>query len=108
MAVAQGWVTDPETFTRRQAEYPDFALMEIAMDVECRLRGGLERICLREGRMDQAAGDQIVRRPRLGVIREVGADDALEVHPEVAVVVAVLVARGGRAGHDRAAAPGDV
>ena len=36
------------------------------------------------------------------------ADDALEVHPQVAVVVLVLEARRRRAGHDRAALARDV
>ena len=43
-----------------------------------------------------ARGDQPVGLPRLAVVGEVGADDPLEVHPEVAVVVLVHVARTSR------------
>ncbi len=39
--------------------------------------------------MDHALGDQPVGLPRLAVVGEVRADDPLEVHPQVAVVVLV-------------------
>ncbi len=61
-----------------------------------------------EGRMDQTLGDQSVGLPRLAVVREVRSDHALEVHPQIAVVIGVQEAAGGGAGHDRPAAPGDV
>ena len=56
----------------------------------------------------QAAVDELVGLPRLAVVGEVRADDALEVHPQVAVVVLVHVARGRRARDDRAALARDV
>ena len=45
---------------------------------------------------------------RLFVVREVRADDALEVHPQVPVVVLVHVSGGRGAGDDGAALLGDV
>src|SRR6266545_2751330 len=58
--------------------------------------------------MDTALGDQPVRLPGFAVVGEVRTDDPFQVHPEVAVVVLVHETRGGCAGHDGAAALGDV
>ncbi len=108
MALAGGAVADPETFLRREAEYSDLALMEVAVDVIGGLTGLGERVDAGQGRVDQALGDQPVGLPRLAVVREVRPDYLLQVHPQVAVVVGVHEATRGRAGRDRPAASGDV
>src|SRR5262249_10559991 len=51
--------------------------------------------------------DQAIRLPGLAVVGEVGADDALLVHPQVAVVVLVIVTGGRGAGDNRSARPRD-
>src|ERR1044071_10299559 len=53
--------------------------------------------------MDLPLGDQAVRLPRLAVVREVRADDVLQVHPQVTVVVLMHEPARRRAGDDRAA-----
>src|SRR4026209_2672351 len=87
----------------RQAEHPDLALVGVGVYVERGLADVLERVAPRQGRVDHALVDQPVGLPRLAVVREVRADDPLEVHPQVAVVVLVHEAAGRGAGHDRAA-----
>src|SRR6266496_2348448 len=88
-------VADTETLLRCQAQYPHLALMQVAVHVERGLPGLGQRVAARQGGVDQALGDQPVRLPGLPVVGEVRADDALEVHPEVAVVVLVPEAAGG-------------
>src|SRR4051794_37639653 len=92
-----------EPFLGREAEHADLALVQVAVDVVRRLTRLLHRVDPRQRRVDVALGDQAVGLVRLAVVREVRADDALEVHPEVAVVVLVQEAGGARAGDDRAA-----
>ena len=53
------------------------------------------------------SADHPVRLPGLAVVGEVGRDDPLQLHPEVAVVVLDHEAGGGGAGDDRAAPSGD-
>ena len=57
--------------------------------------------------LDASLVDEAVHVPRLLVVGEVRRDDALQLHPEVAVVVLEHEPGGGRAGDDRAAALGD-
>src|SRR6476661_10108595 len=101
-------VAHAEARLRRQGQHADLALMGVLVDVEGRLTHLLEGVRLAEGRVDQAAVDQLVGLPGLAVVREVRADDALEVHPEVAVVVLVQVARRRGARDDGAALAGHV
>src|SRR5512135_3874417 len=101
-------VADAEPLRRRQAQHADLALVQVAVHLVGRLPGLVQRVDAGQRRVDQAALDEPVGLPRLPVVREVGADDPLEVHPQVAVVVLVEEAAGGGTGHDRATAPGDV
>ena len=71
------------------------------------LAGLVERVHLRQRRVDPRLAHEPVRFPRLAVVREVAALQRLEVHPEVAVVVLDLEARRRRARDDHAAALGD-
>ncbi len=78
------------------------------MHIKRRLAGLLQREGLGQGRVDHALRNEAIGLPRLTVIGEVRADYALEVHPEVAVVVFMHEARGGCARNDFAALAGDV
>ena len=93
---------------RGQAQHADLALVQVAVHVVRGLAGLVQRVDHRQGRVDHALGDQPVGLPGLAVVGEVRADDPLEGHPQVAVVVLVHVARRGSAGDDRAAALGHV
>src|SRR5579875_2296314 len=101
-------VADTETLLRCQAQHADLALVCVAVDVVGGLAGLRQRVHLRDRRVDRALRDEPDRLPRLAVVREVRADDPLERHPEVPVVVLVHVARGGRARGDDATTPCDV
>src|SRR5579859_1621907 len=108
VTIAQRGVTDAESLARCKTQYPDFALMQIAVDVEGRLTRVLEAVTARECGVDHALLDQPVRLPGLAVVGEVRADDPLQVHPQVPVVVLVVEAARRGAGDDRAAAAGHV
>ncbi len=101
-------VADAEPVGGGQAPHADLALVRVAVHLVRGLAGLLQRVRLRHGRVHLAERDQPVGLPRLVVVGEVAADDPLEVHPQVAVVVLVHVAAGGGAGDDRAALLGDV
>ena len=96
-------VADAQTLLRSEAEHADLALVEVVVHVERGLADLGQRVGPRQGRVDHPLRDQPVGLPGLAVVGEVGADDPLEVHPQVAVVVLVHEARGRRAGDDRAA-----
>ena len=82
--------------------------MGIAVDLVGGLPRLIEREHLRDGRMDHALRDEPIRLMGLAVVRKVTADDPLEAHPEVPVVVFVHVAARGGAGGDGAALASDV
>src|SRR3954454_679783 len=82
-------VADPQTLLRSQGEDADLALVGVAVDVARGLADLLHRVGLGQRRMDQPPVDEPVGLPRLLVVGEVRADDPLEVHPQVAVVVLV-------------------
>src|SRR5215207_5619857 len=88
--------------------HAELALVRVAVHLVRGLAGLPQVVRLRHGRVDLAEGDEAVGLPRLPVVGEVAADDPLEVHPEVAVVVLVLIAAGRGAGDDGAAALGHV
>src|SRR4051812_313697 len=71
-------VADTEALLGSQAEDPDLALVEVLVDVVRRLADAVHRVGLRQRRVDLPLGDQPVGLPRLAVVREVRADDALE------------------------------
>src|SRR5262245_56809894 len=100
-------VTHPEAPLRCETHYSYLALMLIAVYFERCLSGLIHCVRLRERGMDLAFRDQSVRLPRLAIVGEMGADDVLEIHPQVAVVVHVPEARRRGAGDDRAATFGD-
>src|SRR3954453_13594962 len=101
-------VADAEALFGGEGEHADLALVGVAVHVAGGLADLLHRVDLGQRRVDQAAVDEPVGLPRLLVVGEVAADDPLEVHPQVAVVVGVHVAAGRGAGDDRAALLGDV
>ena len=101
-------VAHAEPLLGSQAEHAHLALVGVAVDVERGLADVVEPVGLRQCGMDHALGDEPVCLPRLAVVREVGRDDPLEVHPQVAVVVLVHVAGRRGARRDRAALAGDV
>src|SRR4051794_37310379 len=78
---------DAQALLRCETQHADLALVQVLVDVVRRLPGLLERVRLGQRRVDLALGDEAVGLPRLLVVGEVGRDDPLEVHPEVAVVV---------------------
>src|SRR3954453_11067015 len=96
-------VVDAEPRLRRQAQDADLAFVLVAVDFPGRLAGVLEGIHRRQERLDPALADELVGRPRLVVVGEVGGDEALELHPEVPVVELHHVAGRGGARHHRAA-----
>ena len=85
---------DAEALLGRQAQHADLALVQVLVDVVRRLAGLARagRSCDSVGWIRPAA-DEPVGLPALLVVGEVRADDALEVHPEVAVVVAGACSR---------------
>ena len=85
---------------------PTLPWWALLVDVERGLADVVEAVGPRQGGVDHALGDEAVGLPGLAVVGEVGGDDPLEVHPQVAVVVLVHVAAGGRAGGDGAALAG--
>src|SRR5690349_10670052 len=101
-------VGDAQAPMRRQGEYADLALVQVLVDVVGRLPHVLHRVRLGQGGVDKPTVDEVVRLPGLAVVREVRADDALEVHPQVPVVVLVQVPGRRGAGDDGAALAGDV
>ena len=78
------------------------------MDLPRGLAGLGQRENLGQGGMDHSLGDQAVRLVCFPIVGEVAAHDALEIHPQIAVVVFVHEAGCGRARHDGAAFTGDV
>src|SRR3954447_5786942 len=106
MGVAELVVADAETLLGSEAEHADLALVLVVVHVQGDLADVLEGVGPRQGRVDLALGDEAVGLPRLAVVGEVGGDDPLEVHPQVAVVVLVHVAAGRGAGGDGAALAG--
>ena len=82
--------------------------MGIAVNLIGCLAGLLKWEGLAQSRMDHALLDEPVGLIRLLVVSEVRANDALQVHPEVAVVVLVHVAGGRGTGGDGAALLRDV
>src|SRR3954453_22041942 len=101
-------VADAEAFGGGQAEHADLALVQVAVHVVGGLADLGHRIHPGQGGGDQAAVDQPVGLPGLPVVGEVAADDPFEVHPQVAVVVLVLIPRRGGAGVQDPAAFGPV
>src|SRR5262245_141611 len=106
MLLAQPRIPYAEALFRRETQHADLALVLVLVHLERGLAGLLQRVHTGQCRMDLSLGDQAVRLPRLAVVGEVRADDALQVHPEVAVVVLVQEAARRRARDDRAAALG--
>src|SRR5699024_562763 len=100
-------VEDAQSFPGGQAEDAALALVEVLVDVKGGMANLVEGVRPGTGRVDRTLGDEAVGLPRLAVVGEVAGDDPLEVHPQVAVVVLVHVARGRRAGGDGAALAGD-
>src|SRR5262245_16834009 len=100
-------VAHPEAPLRCQTEYSYLALMFIAVYLERCLSSFMQIIRLGQSRVNVALCDESVGFPRLSVVGEVGPDDALEIHPEIPIVVRVPEARCGRTRHDRAASLGD-
>src|SRR4051794_18936562 len=96
-------VADAEALFRGEGEDADLALVGVVVDVVGGLADVVHRVHLRQRRVDQALVDEPVGLPRLLVVGEVTADDPLEVHPQVPVVVGMHVPRRGGAGDDRAA-----
>jgi hypothetical protein len=86
-------VVDALALLGRQAQHAELALGLVVVHRE----GGLADVVEVVGRLsiglDAALGDQLVGRPRLGIVGEVRRHDALELHPEVPVVVLDHVAR---------------
>src|SRR5204863_5520748 len=74
-------VVDAEPFLGRQAEDADLAFVLVAVDLAGRLAGVLERVHRRQEGLDAALADELVGRPRLVVVGEVGGDEALELQP---------------------------
>src|SRR4051812_13074006 len=101
-------VADTEALLGCEAQHADLALVPVLMHVVRRLAHLCHRVRLRQRGVDPALGDQPVGLPGLAVVREVRADDALEVHPEVPVVVLVHEPARRGAGDDRAALAGGV
>src|SRR4051812_45502364 len=85
--LAELGVVDAEALLGGQAQDTDLALVQVVVD----LVGGLARLGEgvdgRQDGLDGPVGDQPVGLPRLLVVGEVGGDDPLQLHPEVAVVV---------------------
>jgi hypothetical protein len=75
MAAPELGVPDPKSFTRREAEYPDLALVEVAMHRQSSLASSIQRENLTQRRMNEAASDQIVSASCLCVVGHVGAAD---------------------------------
>src|SRR5664280_3178908 len=96
-------VRGPQTGLGGQGKHADLALVAVAVDVEGSLTDLLEGVGVAQRRVGEPPDDQVVGLPGLAVVGEVRADDALEAHPQIAVVVLVQEARGRRAGHDGAA-----
>src|SRR5665647_365227 len=82
-------VRDAKTGPRGERKNSYLALVQVAVDVVRRLPDVDQRIRLAQRGVDEPAVDQVVGLPRLAVVGEVRADDALEAHPQVAVVVLV-------------------
>src|SRR5215475_14916874 len=57
--------------------------------------------------MNRPLADQTVSFPGFAIVGEVGADDALLVHPQIAIIVLMVVPRGRGTGDDLAARTGD-
>src|ERR1017187_3468804 len=57
---------------------------------------------LREGRMDHSHSNEPISFPRLSVVRKMTSCDPLEPHPQMAIIVWVVVAGGGGTSNDRA------
>src|SRR4029453_6059992 len=107
MLIPHDGVSYTEPFLRCKAEYSNLALVFIAVYLEDCLPHLLKGVCLGQSWMNQAFCNQPVCLPGLAVVGEVGADDAFEVHPQVAVVVLVHEARGGRTADDGSALASD-
>src|SRR4051794_1245802 len=101
-------VAHPEALLGREGEDADLALVGVVVDVAGGLADLVHGVGLRQRRVDQPPVDEAVGLPRLLVVGEVRADDPLEVHPQVAVVVLVHVPGRRGAGDDRAALLGHV
>src|SRR5665811_1701916 len=82
-------VRDAKTGPRGERKNSYLALVQVAVDVVRRLPDVDQGIRLAQGGVDEPAVDQVVGLPRLAVVGEMRADDALEAHPQVAVVVLV-------------------
>src|SRR4051794_31300296 len=100
-------VVDAEALLRGQAQHADLAFVLVAVDPACRLARLLEWVHGRQERLDPALADELVGRPRLGVVGEVRGDEPLQLHPQVAVVELDHVARSGGTRDDGAAALAD-
>src|SRR3954463_3856256 len=85
--LAEGRVVDARALLGSQAQDTDLPLVQVLVHRVRGLADVLERVDGREDRLDLALADQPVRVPGLAVVGEVRADDALELHPEVPVVV---------------------
>src|SRR3954467_11732486 len=96
-------VVDAEPFLRREAQDAHLALVLVAVNAPGRLARVLQRVHGRQERLDAPLADEPVGRPGLVVVGEVRRDEALQLHPEVAVVELDHVARGGGARHHGAA-----
>src|SRR5512144_552597 len=101
-------VVHAQALLRGEAQHPDLALMEVAVDVPRGVAGLVQRVALGQRGVDEALRDEAVRLPCLPVVGEVRPDDPLEVHPQVPVVVLVPEPAGRGAGDDGAPALRDV
>src|SRR5665647_1480937 len=82
-------VSDAKTGPRGEREDADLALVQVAVDVVRRLPDVDQGIRLAQRGVDEPTVHQVVGLPRLAVVGEVRAEDPLEAHPQVTVVVLV-------------------
>ncbi|KMS80194.1 hypothetical protein ACH49_09170 [Streptomyces leeuwenhoekii] len=101
---AQGGVGDALAGGGGQAQDADLADVAVLLDRARGLADLRQRVDRGQRRHDVPEREQAVQFPLLLEVGGVAADDALQLHPQVAVVVGVVVARAGPAGHHRAAA----
>src|SRR5437867_3220405 len=104
--LAELGIVDAVALLGRQAQHADLALVQVVVDLVGSLARLLQRVDGREDRLHLARREQAVRLPRLLVVGEVRGHDALQLHPEMPVVVLDHVTARRRARDDRAAPRG--
>ena len=93
-------VRDAQPFLRGETQHTNFSDLRIVVHPIRGLAGLGQGIGLRQEGMDGALADQAIGLPGFSVVGKVRADDALLVHPQIAVVILVIIAAGGSAGDD--------